>query len=198
MGSSLKMDAPRKPALSIDSLCFRIGGGVALALVSLAICLFFWGWSIDDPWITYRYAGNWVAGEGLVFNPGDRLECYSSFTHVVIIALLKIGGIEPDFPNRVLGVLCHVAAVAALALLPLGLRVLLRLAGGREGPWSRKAVGAVTEMASQYELLLRRRALWPAFGLSVGVRLAKYTSWYLLLLAVVTNRPDAPATGTHS
>jgi uncharacterized protein (TIRG00374 family) len=112
------------------------------------------------------------------------------------LAVLSLG--KKTSPSSIagfalLGGLLLAAAVGALALLPLGLRILERLTAGREGRWIQKARKALTEMASQYELLLRRRALWPAFGLSIGVRLAKYTGWYFLLLAVITNHPDAPA-----
>jgi putative phosphotransacetylase len=43
-----------------------------------------WAWwqqaaAFDDAYITYRYAENWVAGHGLVFDPGgERVEGYSN------------------------------------------------------------------------------------------------------------------------
>ena len=57
-----------------------------LALVSVAISLVFvtpeiW---LDDSFIGYRYATNLEAGEGLVFNPGEHVEGYTSFLWVVL------------------------------------------------------------------------------------------------------------------
>ena len=46
--------------------------------------------------------------------------------------------------------------------------------------------------ARAYDALRRRRVLLPAFGVSLGVRLMKYLSWYFLLLAVLRGMPDAP------
>ncbi len=48
----------------------------------------------DDAYITYRYAQNLVAGHGLVFNPGERVEGYTNLGFVLLSAvlLLAVGG----------------------------------------------------------------------------------------------------------
>lgn len=43
-------------------------------------------WGSDDAWISYRYARNLAHGEGLVFNAGERVEGYSNFLYVLLIA----------------------------------------------------------------------------------------------------------------
>lgn len=43
---------------------------------------------LDDAYISYRYALNLVHGEGLVFNPGERIEGYSNLLWVLAAALL--------------------------------------------------------------------------------------------------------------
>jgi len=40
----------------------------------------------DDAFISYRYASNLVSGEGLVFNPGERVEGYSNLLYVLLVA----------------------------------------------------------------------------------------------------------------
>lgn len=40
----------------------------------------------EDAYISYRYAENLAAGEGLVFNAGERVEGYTSFGWVLILA----------------------------------------------------------------------------------------------------------------
>jgi len=47
----------------------------------------------DDAFISYRYASNLVAGDGLVFNPGERVEGYSNLLYVLFVAagLLVLG-----------------------------------------------------------------------------------------------------------
>ncbi len=41
----------------------------------------------DDAFISYRYAANWNAGNGLVWNVGERVEGYSNFLFVLANAL---------------------------------------------------------------------------------------------------------------
>ncbi|RKX21336.1 MAG: hypothetical protein DRP51_04400, partial [Candidatus Zixiibacteriota bacterium] len=55
-------------------------------LLLISVILFFifaylfWGYSIDDAFITFRYAENLADGYGLVFNPGgEPVEGYSNF-----------------------------------------------------------------------------------------------------------------------
>lgn len=40
----------------------------------------------DDAFISYRYSRNLADGHGLVFNPGERVEGYSNFLYVLLIA----------------------------------------------------------------------------------------------------------------
>ncbi len=42
-------------------------------------------WGSDDAYISYRYAQNVVAGQGLVFNPGERVEGYSNFLYLLLL-----------------------------------------------------------------------------------------------------------------
>lgn len=43
----------------------------------------------DDAMITLRYARNWASGAGPVWNPGERVEGYTSFGWMALIALLQ-------------------------------------------------------------------------------------------------------------
>lgn len=40
----------------------------------------------DDPFISFRYAQQLVVGNGLVYNPGERLEGYTNFLWTILIA----------------------------------------------------------------------------------------------------------------
>ncbi len=67
------------------------------ALLAVACALFVWhaatsAFVQDDSYITYRYARNIVRGLGPVFNPGERVEGYTNFLWMMLIALLgKLG-----------------------------------------------------------------------------------------------------------
>ena len=93
---------------------------VVFALV-LAVFLFaavrFLDHTVDDAFISFRYAENLVAGNGLVFNPGERVEGYTNFLWVVLIAPFLALGVDPELAARVLGLLAAVGALAAMVRL---------------------------------------------------------------------------------
>jgi hypothetical protein len=72
-------------------------------------------WTTDDAYISFRYADHLVRGEGLVFNPGERVEGYSNFLWTLWTALgLKVG-VEPEPWTIASGLLCYGLTLAALA-----------------------------------------------------------------------------------
>lgn len=93
-----------------------VGGRLSLALPYLFLlagaysvfCV-----TTDDPFITYRYAANLLAGHGPVFNVGERVEGFSSPLHLLLMALLlKIApSVDILFKAKLLGL-----TFAALAL----------------------------------------------------------------------------------
>ena len=65
----------------------------------------------DDAYITYRYAEHLVAGDGLVFNPGeDPVEGYTNFLWTVLIAAGMGLGMNPEWLGPGLGLLFSVIA----------------------------------------------------------------------------------------
>lgn len=44
-------------------------------------------WLADDAFISFRYARNWAAGLGPVFNPGEWVEGYTNFLWMALLAL---------------------------------------------------------------------------------------------------------------
>ncbi len=75
------------------------GGGMGasdwcgVAIIGLALVLFAFLWSdyrdywLDDAFITFRYAQHLAEGLGPVFNPGERVEGYTSFLWMLLAAL---------------------------------------------------------------------------------------------------------------
>src|SRR5690242_18138108 len=41
---------------------------------------------VDDSFITFRYVRNFVRGNGLVYNPGERVEGYTNFLWAMILS----------------------------------------------------------------------------------------------------------------
>jgi len=78
----------------------------ALGVVLLLGCVFATfhqkDWGLDDAYISYRFASNLVEGHGLVFNPGERVEGYTNFLYVLLIAPGIAGfGSEAAYPFSV-------------------------------------------------------------------------------------------------
>jgi len=59
----------------------------------------------DDAYISFRYAQNLVEGYGLVFNPGERVEGYTNFSWVLLMAAAMKLGIPVESFSKLLGVL---------------------------------------------------------------------------------------------
>ena len=68
----------------------------------------------DDDFICYRYARNWVAGDGLVFNVGERFEGFTNPLWVMLIALGMLLGLDPLALSLTLSILA--SGVAAWAV----------------------------------------------------------------------------------
>jgi len=80
----------------------------------------------DDAYISYRYAQNLARGEGLVFNPGERVEGYSNLLYVLLLApVSRVASPDAIYPISV--GLNLVFAAGAWALFS-------RLAARRLGP----------------------------------------------------------------
>lgn len=90
---------------------------LGLVLTACAVLLLFfhaysYNYVVDDAYISYRYAANLVAGNGLVFNPDERVEGYTNFLWVILTALGMQAGADPVLLTKVL---CF--ALSALTLL---------------------------------------------------------------------------------
>ncbi|MFN8036721.1 MAG: glycosyltransferase family 39 protein [Acidimicrobiia bacterium] len=87
-----------RPALSdvLERLDDRLRGRLPALVVIVATAV---GWVVrfdqDDGFITYRYARNLSRGLGLVFNPGQRVQGYTSFLWAVVNAIPERFGWAP-------------------------------------------------------------------------------------------------------
>ena len=83
--------------------------------------------NIDDQYIIYRYAVNLANGHGFVFNPGEKIEGFSSFLYVVFMAgVFKLSGlIHPTVGNAVLSTIAGKAVNYIFSVLTLVYLVVL-------------------------------------------------------------------------
>ena len=66
--------------------------GVLAVLVALVHSLRFSGCSVDDAYISFRYALNLAEGRGLVYNAGERVEGYTNFLWTLLAAVFHRAG----------------------------------------------------------------------------------------------------------
>ena len=74
-----------------------IVAGLVVTLAALLVHAWVYRFLTDDAFISFRYARNFAHGHGLVFNPGfERVEGYSNFLWVILLALLDRVGLAPE------------------------------------------------------------------------------------------------------
>ena len=74
----------------------------------------FSGWVDDDAFISFRYARNWAQGNGLVFNPGERVEGYTNFLWTAFLTIASTLDLDLPSTARVLGGAFSILTVLAL------------------------------------------------------------------------------------
>lgn len=76
----------------------------------------------DDAYISFRYAQNLVNGEGLVFNPGERVEGYSNLLYVLMLApITRLVSEDAVYPAAVtLNALAIIVAAWTITRMPRG------------------------------------------------------------------------------
>jgi hypothetical protein len=142
---------------------------IPLLAATLALLLahaLFYRFLCDDAFISFRYASNLAHGHGLVFNPGhERVEGYTNFLWVLVLAGLDALGLRPEHAAPALGLLLTAALWAVTA------RVAWRIL---PAPYALLVLFALA--------LTRSVAVWSTSGLEtrlfeVLVLAAVYRSW---------------------
>lgn len=96
-------------------------------LVFIWNSLYFSPWTVDDAFISLRYAYNLVEGNGLVYNLGERVEGFSNFSWVLLAASLMRLGLP------FITVLKGIGLAAGLSTLILAYSLACRLGGDADG-----------------------------------------------------------------
>jgi hypothetical protein len=93
---------------------------------------FAWPFFSDDSFISLRYADRLLAGEGLTWTDGERVEGYSNLLWVLACSALGAFGVDLVAAARVLGAVCTATALVILAgaLRPADLRAVPAAAVG--------------------------------------------------------------------
>lgn len=165
---------------------------IAIAIVTLALSarLIPGERTIDDSYITYRYARNILAGNGFVYNPGEAVLGTTTPLYTLLMAGLGAltGGVNAPFPTLALSVNAAADALTCLILWRLGKRFNAELAGvlgallWALAPFSVTfAIGGLE--TSVYVLLLMGAMYFYLRG--------EYPAAFLLAALALLTRPDA-------
>lgn len=128
--------------------------GLVLPALLLAHSLFHvHAFTVDDSFISYRYARNLARGIGLVYNPGERVEGYTNFLWTVLLAGGVRLGVDPELLSKLMG------AASAFASLALSFAI-----SGRLLPFNRLPCLATWLLASSIVF-----TGWSVFGLETGL-----------------------------
>jgi len=108
---------------------------IGLILLALAARIIPGPRTIDDSFITFRYARNLLNGEGFVYNSGQRVMGTTTPLYTFLMAGLGLltGGPEANFPALALGLNAAADALTCLLLWRLGKRFGSSRAGGVAG-----------------------------------------------------------------
>ena len=74
-------------------------------------------WVCDDIFITFRYIDNWFDGFGLVYNAGERVEGYTHFLWLVVLAAARAAGFNVVGASMWIGIAAYVGTIILLALI---------------------------------------------------------------------------------
>lgn len=139
-----------------------------IVLALLTAGLYFYHYVPDDTFITLRYARNVARGDGFVFNTGVRLEGYTNFLWLTILAAAERMGLPLLLTARTLSLLFSLAALGLTFSLS---RDQVRRAG--LGGWDEGLAAALPPM------LLAASAPFLVWSLS-GSEIPLYTTLLLL------------------
>ncbi len=171
--------------------------GATVLVLALVFCLNALWYSphlVDDAFISLRYARHLAAGQGLVYNLGQRVEGYSNFLWVAIEAGMMALGLPVVTGIQVLGLAAGLGA--ALLTFQLARRVLeseraALIAGGLVCLNTSLALWSVAGLETSLLALLLVAAVL-CFEVELGRERARPFSALLFALAWMT-RPEAPA-----
>jgi len=97
--------------LPLNKINYKLNAKSSIIYLGLAILIFlihtmfYVGWCMDDPFITFRYARNFAEGNGIVFNVGERIDGYSNFLYVLIFSLIIKLGLDPVRISLIFGLI---------------------------------------------------------------------------------------------
>lgn len=131
-------------------------------------------WLCDDIFITFRYVDQWMAGNGIVYNPGERVEGYTHPLWLVLLSGWKLAGFELPTGAMALGLVSFGMVLGVTAF------VSSRLSSHWWSAWSPAALALALHYDSR---------VWATGGLETSLFTLLFTASVLI---PVLFRSDSP------
>jgi arabinofuranosyltransferase len=118
---------------------------LAIAALLAALIVAMWPFTVDDAYITLRYAREWAAGFGPVYQPGSvPAEGYTTFLWMALLVIPHLLRLDAVLVAKLLGVIATLALVALTAAWTARLaRTHAPDAGQGVAPWTAGAIAAL-------------------------------------------------------
>jgi hypothetical protein len=93
-----------------------VPAAIGLTLLYLILSVWVFGSLEEDSFIFFRYIDQLFAGNGLVFNNGDKCEGFSSFLWILLLCPFKAAGVPLGLAARFMGMLFSLGTAFAAVL----------------------------------------------------------------------------------
>jgi len=84
---------------------------LAVGAVAHLLLIYYFNFTQDDAFISFRYAANFLNDHGLVYNVGERVEGYTNFLWTILMILGRLSGIDFVIFSKVVGTLCGLGTI---------------------------------------------------------------------------------------
>lgn len=101
----------------LTRVCWTVLGLAIVGLITTFAGALWPSWMTDDALISFRYAQNLVAGNGLIYNLGERVEGYTNFLWTMLAALVLALGGDPVQVSYYAGIVIALLLIAATFVL---------------------------------------------------------------------------------
>lgn len=107
--------SPYKNLFSSKAFQLQLFGLLICAGILLIQAAHFWPQTIDDSYITFRYARNLLNGYGLAFNPGEApVEGFTNPTWLLLSSASIWAGVDPMLTTKIAGTLCSLVLLVVV------------------------------------------------------------------------------------
>lgn len=103
---------PENSAARLPALVLTLVALVVYVQHAWAYRKMFLGNAVDDAYISFRYLEHLATGQGLVYNPGERVEGFSNLLWILLLLPFRLAGANVVLTSQFLGIAFGVATIA--------------------------------------------------------------------------------------